>query len=147
VFTRLFRDNSRYRQHCMALNWHTYLPSTRAFCSSLRFSIYQLLYSASQAAPAFNNQSFITAFQQPIFATAISLDANAHAADITPNWPSWKETGEVMLFNITEAGQPNITVVGADDLLLERCAYVSIQSSLPCGLTCTNTDSGTHWVR
>ncbi|KZV68239.1 alpha/beta-hydrolase [Peniophora sp. CONT] len=74
--------------------------------------------------PPFNNSDFITAIQQSLFSTAISLDPNAHVEPtIAPEWPSWTDAGQVLLFNETESGQPEVKVVGPDAALLERCAF------------------------
>jgi len=86
----------------------------------------ELAYLFSDAAsgfPVFNNSAFIASFQQSILATAISLDPNAHIPTLAPHWPSWKETGQVMLFNKTESGQPVVTPVGVDEGLQTRCAF------------------------
>ncbi|VDC03533.1 unnamed protein product [Peniophora sp. CBMAI 1063] len=74
--------------------------------------------------PAFNNSDLISAIQQSIFSTAISLDPNAHeVSTITPEWPSWTKSGQVMLFNETEAEQPEVKLVGPDSAQLKRCAF------------------------
>jgi hypothetical protein len=73
---------------------------------------------------AFNNAIFFHNFQQAFFATAMSLDPNAHfiSDNITPFWPSWKETGENMLFNMTTMGAPLVKLIGKDNEQSERCA-------------------------
>ena len=105
------------------------LSSLSAFILAQMGSIW-LIQSLSNASsigwPAFNNSDLITAIQQSIFSTAISLDPNAHqTTTIAPEWPSWTDAGQVMLFNETEAGQPEAKLVASDSALLERCAYVS----------------------
>jgi len=82
-----------------------------------------LFADAATGFPAYNNSAFIKSFQQPILATAICLDPNAHPPNLTPEWPSWHETGKVMLFNRTESGQPVVTTIGADEGLQIRCAF------------------------
>ncbi|KAI0313761.1 alpha/beta-hydrolase [Amylostereum chailletii] len=76
-------------------------------------------------APAFNNTNFLHAFEQAFFATAMSLDPNVHfvSPDITPAWPAWTTNGTVMLFNMTEAGEPEVKTIATDEDMLARCAF------------------------
>ncbi|VDC03514.1 unnamed protein product [Peniophora sp. CBMAI 1063] len=83
-----------------------------------------LFADSVQGFPTFNNSAFISSFQSSFFSTAISLDPNAHDADdLKPEWPTFKQTGETMLFNMTTAGEPEVTTVPTSDALLERCAF------------------------
>jgi hypothetical protein len=78
--------------------------------------------SASEGFPAINNTDVILAFQEAWFDTVVSLDVNDRlSSDITPEWPSYRSGNDVMLFNVTETGAANITVVGPDSALLQRC--------------------------
>ncbi|KAI0033945.1 alpha/beta-hydrolase [Vararia minispora EC-137] len=79
---------------------------------------------ASVPAPPVNNSEFIGAFQQAFFDVALSLDPNVHTSPIvTPEWPSYNADQEVMVFNVTEAHESDIAVVGPDTAQLERCAF------------------------
>ncbi|KAI0029565.1 alpha/beta-hydrolase [Vararia minispora EC-137] len=73
----------------------------------------------------FNNPVFIHNFQQAFFATSMSLNPNAHFINdnVTPFWPTWQESEQVMLFNRSEAGAPVVRLVARDSALLERCAF------------------------
>jgi hypothetical protein len=58
----------------------------------------------------------------------MSLNPNAHfiSDDITPYWPEWRASGgQIMLFNRTDSTQqPIVKLIGPDNALAKRCAYV-----------------------
>ncbi|RDB16283.1 hypothetical protein Hypma_003046 [Hypsizygus marmoreus] len=75
--------------------------------------------------PPFNNAAFGKAFSESFLDFALSLDPNVKsdpAGTITPTWKKW--AGEVeMLFNRTEAGDPDVRPIKTSSALLDRCKF------------------------
>jgi hypothetical protein len=57
---------------------------------------------------------------------AISLNPNEKIdpTNIVPDWPLFSNGSSQMVFNRTEAGEPDIQLTPVDEALLERCRYV-----------------------
>ncbi|PPQ63569.1 hypothetical protein CVT24_004866 [Panaeolus cyanescens] len=74
--------------------------------------------------PKFANPAFNKAFPQSFlnFAMALNTNAKFDPANITPFWPEFDGSNE-MLFNKTVAGAPDIRVIETDDALLSRCNF------------------------
>ncbi|KAI0033946.1 alpha/beta-hydrolase [Vararia minispora EC-137] len=83
-----------------------------------------LFADASNGFPPVNNSDFVRAFQEAFFGPVIFLDPNVHLSPVvTPEWPSYEDGQQTMLFNVTDAGATNITIVGPDQALLKRCTF------------------------
>lgn len=91
-----------------------------------------LSYIYSSPPPNFNNTAFATSFAQSFFNVARFMDPNHKLGNssITPPWPRFLLGNTEMLFNRTEGRQPDIRPIGTDSKLLQRCAYVSLISSM-----------------
>ena len=66
--------------------------------------------------------TFSKSFAESFLNFVLTLDTNIkwNTADITPTWKLWNGTNE-MLFNVTEAGVPDIHSVTTSSALLKRC--------------------------
>ncbi|KAJ7576825.1 Alpha/Beta hydrolase protein [Mycena floridula] len=75
-------------------------------------------------APVFNNTSFMKAFSQSFADFALSSDVNQKLVGqtITPLWPPWEETHE-MLFSKSELEEPIVKVIGTSQALIHRCSF------------------------
>ena len=74
-------------------------------------------------APPFNNTAFQASFAGAFMGFAKSLDPNVHTVPqvITPKWNLFASGHTEMLFNKTDANQPNIHSITTDPALLKRC--------------------------
>lgn len=83
-------------------------------------------YFPGTATPPFDNTEFIDAFAQSFTSFVISLDPNikVDTTTITPEWNVWAVGNTEMLFNRTDAGDPEVHAVQTSNSLLERCLCV-----------------------
>lgn len=53
----------------------------------------------------------------------VSEDPNKHISDldIVPDWPLYADGSDMMIFNKTESGEPDIAARVIDQGLVERC--------------------------
>lgn len=86
-----------------------------------------LFYYAYFSAVSFNLRrpnditTFGKSFSESFLNFAITLNpSSADSSDVTPPWGLWMG-GTEMLFNVTEAGAPDIHSVTTSDALLKRC--------------------------
>ncbi|KAF4614264.1 hypothetical protein D9613_008001 [Agrocybe pediades] len=79
-------------------------------------------YFSNGLPPPFADPDFDNAFADSFADFAISLNTNIrhNSSIITPTWPLWMGTNE-MVFNMTESGSPIIKVVKTSNTLLRRC--------------------------
>ncbi|TRM69635.1 Alpha/Beta hydrolase protein [Schizophyllum amplum] len=84
-------------------------------------------------AKSYNNSAFDGAFASAFTNFALAKDPNVKLVrDLTPTWVPWTEDAPVeMLFNRTEAMEPDVHAVKTNGRLMERCSFWdSIASSL-----------------
>jgi hypothetical protein len=69
-----------------------------------------------------NITTFIKSMSESFLNFALTLNTTLKwdPSDITPNWEMWNGVNE-MLFNVTEAGAPDIRPVRTSRALLKRC--------------------------
>ncbi|KAF8801557.1 alpha/beta-hydrolase [Phlegmacium glaucopus] len=73
--------------------------------------------------------TFITTFGKSFsesflnFVMTLNTNFKWDSSDITPTWRFWQPDATEMLFNVTEAGAPDIRSVTTSSALLERCAF------------------------
>ena len=72
-----------------------------------------------------NITTFGESFSESFLNFVLRLNPNIKwdPSDITPTWELWNGNTE-MLFNVTEAGDPDIRAVKTSSALLERCEWV-----------------------
>ena len=66
---------------------------------------------------------FVKSFSESFLNFVLTLNATMKwdPSDVTPTWDLWNDGNTEMLFNVTEAGNPDIRSVRTSDALLGRC--------------------------
>ena len=66
---------------------------------------------------------FVKSFSESFLNFVLTLNATMKwdPSDVTPTWDLWNDGNTEMLFNVTEAGDPDIRSVRTSDALLGRC--------------------------
>ena len=70
-----------------------------------------------------NITAFVKSFSESFLNFVLTLNTTMKwdPSDITPTWELWNDGNTEMLFNVTEAGAPDIHSVMTSSALLERC--------------------------
>jgi len=90
-----------------------------------------LFYFPESANALENINTFGTSFSESFLNFVMTLDPNLkwNSSNITPLWGLWMGATE-MLFNVTEAGAPDIHSVTTSSMLLKRCDFWESVSAL-----------------
>ncbi|KAJ7624940.1 Alpha/Beta hydrolase protein [Roridomyces roridus] len=81
-------------------------------------------YYPGNSTPPVNNMAFINAFAQTFTSFIINLDPNIKVSDtIIPRWDKYNVGNTEMLFNMTEAGRPDVRSFNTDEAFLRRCQF------------------------
>ncbi|KAF8869965.1 alpha beta-hydrolase [Infundibulicybe gibba] len=81
-------------------------------------------YFPKAGTPRFANPDFSKAFSGSFlnFVLSLSPDIKSDPTTITPKWDAWEGSTE-MVFNRTEAGNPDIQAMKTSSALLKRCSF------------------------
>ena len=101
--------------------------SRESFSTVVTFCIISFIVSFCRLNSLNDTTTFGKSFSESFLNFVMTLNPNSKwdSSDITPTWELWNDASNTeMLFNVTDAGAPDIRSVITSNALLERCEWV-----------------------